>query len=70
MTRDEINNAGSYHPATPQQSEIYDEIRGRARDFAHRLHELLPESTEKEHALEKLLGDVVFHANAAVARHS
>lgn len=70
MDASDIDNRGTFHPVKPGQAEIYEEIRGRAREFAHRINELVPDSREKSLAIGALLDDVVFYANAAVARHA
>jgi hypothetical protein len=59
----------SYHRAGPNQAETYEKIRGTARAYAHQLSEQCPESQELDKAIEKL-EEVVFWANAAVARNT
>lgn len=51
------------------QPSAYDEIRKRAREYAQRLNEMLPESREKALAITHL-EEVVFWANAAIARRT
>lgn len=70
MSPEEIDNRGTYHPPKPGQPELYDEIRSSARQLAHRLNALLPESREKTLAIGYLLDEVVMLANAALARHT
>lgn len=70
MDADVIDNQGTYHPVKAGQGAIYEEVRSSARDLAHRLNDLLPESREKTLAIGYLLDQVVFYANAAVARHT
>jgi hypothetical protein len=67
MTDQDINNRFTYHAPQKGQPEKYDEIRDKARNYAHRLNFLLPESREKSLAITHL-EEVVFWANASIAR--
>lgn len=69
LTPEEIEDQFSHHPTDdPQVLQAYDRIRRKAKDFARYLNEVLPESTEGLTALRRL-DDVVFFANASIARH-
>lgn len=57
----------SYHPPTPEQIPVYDEIRSRVRTLAFYLVGVTPVSREQSRMLSAL-EDVMFNANAAVAR--
>jgi glycine cleavage system protein P-like pyridoxal-binding family len=58
----------TYHPPTPGQPAVYEEIRARALEFAQYLHQVCPESFELDFAIEAL-DTCVMKANAAIARH-
>lgn len=57
----------TYHAPKPGQPELYEDLRGRARDLAHYANECVPDGREKSLALTKL-EEFVFWANAAIAR--
>lgn len=61
-----INNWFTYHPPVGDQTTIYETIRAHAREFAHILNNLVPDSADKTDALRKLR-ECVMTANAAVA---
>lgn len=63
----EIDTRFTYHPPTPGQPEKYEAIRKNAREMAYLLYAVAPESRELSLALTSL-DEVVFWANAAVAR--
>lgn len=59
----------TYHPPTREQSDIYEDLRGRALKFAHYLVDVTPASREQALAITNL-EEAVFWANAAIARRS
>lgn len=59
----------SYHSPNPEQFELYEDIRAFARRYAQLLTNFCPESRELSLAITKL-EEVVFWANAAIARRS
>ena len=65
----DINNRFTYHAPKEGQPIRYLEIRETAKAFAVLLVEVCPESRERSLALTKL-EEVVFWANAAIARSS
>jgi hypothetical protein len=70
MPRDmykQIENAFTYHSPQPHQVPKYTEIRDTAKDFAHMLNDLCPESRELCVAITKL-EECVMWANASIAR--
>jgi hypothetical protein len=69
VAAEEIENLFTFHPASPKQVKVYEDLRGMARAFAHLLDEVLPPSDEKKDAI-KHLDYMVMRANAAIARHS
>ncbi|MEU8196354.1 hypothetical protein AB0C10_21460 [Microbispora amethystogenes] len=70
MTADDIANRFDFHPAdTIQRAAAHQSIRAECRDLAEWLNENLPESREKAQAITHL-EEVMFWANAAVARQS
>lgn len=68
MEKTDIDNRFTYHAPKATQPVKYEEIRELARNYAHRLNELCPESREKSLAFTAL-EDAVFWANAAIARN-
>jgi hypothetical protein len=69
MDLKEIQNRFTYHAPKEGQPAIYEELRERAKLMALALDSLCPESRELSLALTKL-DEVVFWANAAIARRS
>jgi hypothetical protein len=65
----ELENRFSYHAPKPGQPETYDSIRNSAKALAYFLSDVCPNSRELSTALTKL-DEVVFFANAAIARNS
>lgn len=65
---DRIANDFSYHKPTPEQLPKYERLREMARDLAHEMVNLCPESRELSTALTRL-EEAVMHANAAIARN-
>ena len=69
MEREELDIRFTYHPPTPDQVPKYEEVRARAKRLAEFLDVAAPDSREKSLALTHL-DEVVFWANAAIARRS
>ncbi len=70
MTLDDLRNRFSYHPAdTDEKVRAHEDVRAMCLEVAEHLNLLLPESREKERAVDAL-DDAMKHANAAIARHS
>lgn len=67
MTGDEIEVRFTYHPPTPDQVPKFEAIRRIAKDFAHVINDLTPESREQSLAITAL-EEAVMWANAAIAR--
>lgn len=63
----EILHRFMYHGPKKMQTEIYEEIRTKGREFAYILADYCPEGRELDIALMKL-EEVVMWANAAIAR--
>lgn len=64
----DVVNRFTYHPPKPGQPDKYTAIRDLALDLAFKLVGLCPDSRELSTALTKL-DEVVFFANAAIARN-
>lgn len=64
----QIENNFSYHAPKPGQTEIYQEIREKAKELAYLIEKLAPNSREKSLAMTNL-EQSVFWANAAIARN-
>jgi hypothetical protein len=58
----------SYHAPKDGQPAKYEAIRDAALEFAKLIDVLVPDSAEKSTAFTKL-DEVVFHANAGIARN-
>lgn len=65
----QIHEIFAFHPATALTGPLHDSIRGKFREFAGDLDNILPESPEATTAIRKLQEAMMF-ANAAVAIHS
>jgi len=67
---DRLKNDHSYHAPKPElnQAPRYEQIRGQALIFALYLLTVTPPSREQSLALSAL-EEVVFYANAAIARN-
>lgn len=68
ITKETIDNMFTYHSPKPDQPERYEKIRNAARELAHLINEMAPDSDEKTIAIHKL-EEAVFYTNAAIARH-
>lgn len=65
----EIDIRFKYHKPKEGQPEIYENLRGRAKEFAMEIEENCPDSREKSLAMTKL-EEAVMWANASIARRS
>lgn len=63
-----IEHDFTYHPPKGDQPQRYEAIRMHARDLAHAIVDLTPISRAQSTALTAL-EQVVFNANAAIARN-
>lgn len=68
MERSVLEKLFTYHPPKEGQPEKYERIREKAKELAYLLLEVCPETEEHAIALTRLQ-DVVFWANASIARH-
>jgi hypothetical protein len=69
MTRyEDLRNRYSYHPPKGTQERRYNQIRIGCQHLGHLLLETTPDSQEQATALAAL-DQVMFNANAAIARH-
>lgn len=69
MDHGDLINRFTYHAPGPEAIVKHAEIRGKALDFALWLEVTLPESREKSLCMTAL-EEVMYHANAAIARHT
>jgi hypothetical protein len=65
----DLFNRFKYHPATDVTGPKHQEVRERCHSLALDLKALVPEGREQAHALAKL-EEVMYWANAGIARHS
>jgi hypothetical protein len=65
---EQIESAFTYHNPLPGQPERYTALRDEAKEFAHMINDMCPQSREKSLALTKL-EETIMWANAAIARH-
>lgn len=65
---EKIENMFTYHPPKGDQADRYTKLRGVAKEFAHLIVELCPDSPERVQALTGLQATVLF-ANASIALH-
>lgn len=63
-----LDSVFSYHPPKDDQPAKYVAIRQLAKDFAHVVEELCPESRERSLAFTKI-EEAVMWANASIARN-
>lgn len=69
MDHEDLKNRFTFHPVMGvEQSKKYESIRAHALDYSLWLDETVPDSREKSLAITHL-EEVVFWANAAIARH-
>lgn len=64
----QIENNFMYHAPKEGQPEKYTEIRGKAKELAYLIDELVPVGREKSLAMTKLEESVMW-ANAGIARN-
>lgn len=69
MDNKDLFNRFTYHPSSEGQPKKYEQLREKGLDLALLINELCPESREKSSAITKL-EEVVFWANASIARNS
>jgi hypothetical protein len=62
-----VENDHVFHPASASSADRYRGIRGHAQELAHHLIDVVPPGRELSNALTRL-EEVVFHANAGIAR--
>lgn len=68
-TYDDLNNRFSYHPPVDDiQIAFYEEVRRRGREFAIWIYVNVPDSREREIAIQHV-EESVFWINAGYARH-
>jgi len=66
---EELENRYCYHaPKDVEQTQKYEQIRAECKNLAYTLKELVPNSRELSRALT-CLDDVMFNANAGIARN-
>lgn len=63
-----IDNNFSYHSPKDGQPEKYEALRNKAKELAHMIDELCPNSREKSVAMTNLEQSVMW-ANASIARN-
>ncbi len=68
MDTNQIENNFTYHAPKEGQPELYEQIRGEAKEYAHFLNGNCPQSRELSLAFTKL-EEAVFWANASIARN-
>lgn len=64
--KEELENWFSYHSPTPEQVEIYAELRAAAKAFAYTLIALVPPCADQTVAIRKVR-EAVMVANQAIA---
>lgn len=65
---DDLENRFTYHAPKEEQSEIYEFLRGEALHLAFEISDLVPAGREQSLAITHL-EEVIFWANAGIARH-
>ncbi|MEV5707283.1 hypothetical protein [Actinoallomurus sp. NPDC052274] len=68
MQGSDIDNRFTYHPPRAGQPAKFEQLRAAARDLAHLINTVCPESREKSLAVTNL-EETVMWANASIARH-
>ncbi len=69
MEPDDLKNRFTHHAPTPDQIELYREIRDYAHGLASLVNRHCPESREKSLAVTHI-EEAVMWANASIARHA
>jgi hypothetical protein len=68
MDEADLDNRFTYHAPRPEQVPLYENVRATAKRFAEDINAWCPDGREKSLAITHL-EEVVFWANAAIARH-
>lgn len=68
MDKNELKNRFTYHQPNGDKMHKYQLIRNKALELALLINEKCPESREKSLSLTHL-DEVVYHANASIARN-
>lgn len=68
-TTQQIENNFKYHSPKEGQPEKYTAVREKAKELAHLINEICPDSREKSLAFTNLEESVMW-ANASIARNS
>ncbi len=68
MMNERIENNFTYHTPKEGQTEMYERIRSKAKEFAYLIDEVCPDSREKSLAMTKL-EEASMWANASIARN-
>lgn len=66
MEWDQIENWFTYHAPSADDLVAYEKLRGAAKEFAHAIRELCPDSADKTAAIRKVR-EAVMTANASIA---
>jgi hypothetical protein len=69
METTDLANRFMYHPASDEQQEKYQELRGMFLELANAINALSPEGREKSLSITNL-EQAQFWANASIARHT
>lgn len=69
LTDEELENRHTFHPVKEGQPEKYEALRAKALEVSKLIRDLCPPSRERSLALTHL-DDVVYCANASIARHT
>lgn len=64
--KSQIENSFTYHAPTGEQIPKYKELRDQARELAHKINDLCPNSREKSLAITKL-EETIMWANKSIA---
>lgn len=66
---DELDNDFRYHPpASAKRREAHEAIRAACTNLGFQLNQLVPDGPEKTQAIKVNLAQVMFWANAGIAR--
>lgn len=65
---EELANRYAYHPPTPDRATLHERVRVLCYQLASDLAQLLPDSTERDKALDRV-DEACMYGNAALARH-
>lgn len=66
MQQDLIDNWFTYHAPSADDLVAYDKLRNSAKEFAHAINDLCPDSADKTAAIRKLR-EATMTANASIA---